>query len=437
VARPLIAGVLLAAAVLVGAPWASSAQTSSSASSAQPAAGNGTQSPIDDTIDAGEADDEVPARRLVRWNEYESPWFTIRVGGGYLYDVAAFQQDDDSKEQIHLTDEAKMRDTRVLLNGRLKFIERKTTWTAGIMYDAANDEWVFRQTGVMINVPEIWGDIFVGRSKEGFSLNKVMVGYGGWTMERAPISDATIPILADGIKWLGYAPKAHLLWNVGFYGDALSEGQGFSTYENQFSGRLAWLPVLSTDGGTLLHLGISARYGKPNNGTLRLRARPGAYPAPYFVDTTEFAARDTTTTGIEAYYRPGSWTFGSEFFLQNVDAPESGNPFFHGGEVVATWLITGETRSYNTKGGYFNQISPKRPVFYGGPGAWEVVGHYTYIDLDSGTLSGGKFWRVTPMVNWYLSDHVRLEAAYGYGSLNRFGLVGATQFFQTRLQLQL
>ena len=24
------------------------------------------------------------------------------------------------------------------------------------------------------------------------------------------------------------------------------------------------------------------------------------------------------------------------------------------------------------------------------------------------------------MVNWYLSDHVRLEAAYGYGSLNRF-----------------
>jgi hypothetical protein len=32
---------------------------------------------------------------------------------------------------------------------------------------------------------------------------------------------------------------------------------------------------------------------------------------------------------------------------------------------------------------------------------------------------------------------VRLEMAYGYGSLDRFGLVGKTQFFQTRLQLQL
>jgi hypothetical protein len=30
-----------------------------------------------------------------------------------------------------------------------------------------------------------WGHIFVGRTKEGFSLNKVMIGYGGWTNERA------------------------------------------------------------------------------------------------------------------------------------------------------------------------------------------------------------------------------------------------------------
>ena len=38
---------------------------------------------------------------------------------------------------------------------------------------------------------------------------------------------------------------------------------------------------------------------------------------------------------------------------------------------------------------------------------------------------------------WYLSDYVRLEIAYGYGSLNRFNTVGKTHFFQTRIQLQL
>ena len=38
------------------------------------------------------------------------------------------------------------------------------------------------------------------------------------------------------------------------------------------------------------------------------------------------------------------------------------------------------------------------------------------------------------MVNWYLTDNLRLELAYGYGELDRFGVVGETQFFQTRFQ---
>jgi phosphate-selective porin OprO/OprP len=40
------------------------------------------------------------------------------------------------------------------------------------------------------------------------------------------------------------------------------------------------------------------------------------------------------------------------------------------------------------------------------------------------------------MVNWYLTDYLRLEAAYGIGRLDRFNLKGNTQFFQTRLQLE-
>ncbi|WP_263365768.1 hypothetical protein [Edaphobacter bradus] len=40
------------------------------------------------------------------------------------------------------------------------------------------------------------------------------------------------------------------------------------------------------------------------------------------------------------------------------------------------------------------------------------------------------------MVNWYLTDYLRLEAAYGIGHLDRFNLKGNTQFFQTRLQIE-
>ena len=40
------------------------------------------------------------------------------------------------------------------------------------------------------------------------------------------------------------------------------------------------------------------------------------------------------------------------------------------------------------------------------------------------------------MVNWYLSDHLRLELTYGVGQLYRSGLLGTTQFLQSRLQFQ-
>jgi phosphate-selective porin OprO/OprP len=425
---------LLTLTVLAGVPTIALAQTPPPASVTQDAPPASQPPAIVDTMDASESD--APARRLVRFNEYEGPAGSIRLGFGFLYDYVTYDQDENSKEQFDGDPQWKMRDVRVLFSGRVNF-KRPTTWSAGIMYDANKKEWLFRQTGIMVAVPEIWGHIFVGRTKEGFSLNKVMIGYAGWTHERAPMNDATLPILADGVKWLGYVPKARILWNLGFYGDALSEGQSFSSYQNQVSARFAWVPLMSPNGGTLLHIGIAERFGKVNNSELRLRARPGAWAAPYVVDTGQFAADSTNLTGTEVYFRPGSFTFGSEYFFQQVDAPESGNPFFHGGEVVATWLITGEVRTYNTRGGYFNQISPNRPVFAGGPGAWEIVAQFGTIDLDDGSISGGKYWRFTPMVNWYLTDHVRLETIYGYGSLNRYNLVGKTHFFQTRIQLQL
>jgi phosphate-selective porin OprO/OprP len=126
---------------------------------------------------------------------------------------------------------------------------------------------------------------------------------------------------------------------------------------------------------------------------------------------------------------------GGEYFVQRADAADSGDPILHGGDVAVAWLATGETRTYNTRGGFFNQVSPARTVFQGGPGAWEIVTRFSYIDLDDGAVTGGRFWRITPMVNWHLSDHVRLAVSYGYGSLDRFSVTGRTHFFQSRLQL--
>lgn len=118
--------------------------------------------------------------------------------------------------------------------------------------------------------------------------------------------------------------------------------------------------------------------------------------------------------GPEIYYRQGPWLLGSEYYFEKISSKPTGDPLVHGGDIVTTYVITGESRPYNLVGGYFKSISPTRPVFKGGPGAWELVFRFSYTDLDSQGIHGGRFWRATPMVNWYLSEMVRLEFAYGY-----------------------
>lgn len=388
---------------------------------------------IENTIQAAEP---IPKRSFARWNEYKGPYLTVRFSFGVLYDFAGFAQDEESKKQFAMSPAQKLRDFRFVLGGKFPQFERPITWCAGVMYDASTKSWLMRQTGIMIAVPELWGYFFIGRAKEGYSLNKVMVGYDGWTMERFTMSDATVPLLADGIKWLGYSKKHGFLWNLGYFNDVISKGQSFSSYSSQEVARLVWLPVHSVEKDTVIHIGANLRWGKPVDGQLRLKSRPEAFTAPYFLDTGTFAASSTRMAGYEVYYRKKGLLLGSEYWFQNVSSPSTGNPMFHGGDVVATWVITGETRPYNTVGGYFTSISPKKTVLESGKGAWEVVLRYSYSDLNSEKVQGGKFGRFTPMVNWYLTDNFRLEMAYGYGSLDRLGLKGNTQFFQSRIQFE-
>jgi phosphate-selective porin OprO/OprP len=387
-------------------------------------------------ITAGESDADMYRRHLLQRLNVKAGFTTFELGGGVLVDYAGYDQDLLSREQFDLVPIGKLRDARFLLGGRFA-TKRPFTWQAGIMYDAATQKFLVRQTGFMIAVPELWGHLFIGRAKEGFSLNKVMVGYDGWTMERQPFTDATIPLLADGIKWLGYVPSEHWFWNLGVFGDAFSQGQTFSSYDNQVAVRSGWVPLVADTSGTLLHLAVNLRWGKPDKDSLRLRSRPEAFEAPYFIDTGKFPAQSSTQMGPELYYRPGRVLLGTEYYWQNVQSREEGNLWFHGGEVVATWVTTGEVRSYNTVGNYFRSISPDKTVIQGGPGAWEVVLKYSYANLDNRSVQGGRFSRVTPMLNWYLTDNVRLEIAYGYGVLNRFGVIGRTHFFQSRIQMEL
>jgi len=418
---------LIALALCWVLPMALRAQTENS----------GADRPTDQSFDAAEADGPQPKSDAPKRNEFEWEALTLRVGGGFLLDTATYDQDNNSKEQMELRPATKLRDLRILLKGRFKFAPR-FSYSIGYMYDGALQEWRFRQTGIMIDVPEWSGNFFIGRTKEGFSTNKLMVGYHGWTNERAAANDAFLPILADGVKWTGTGFGNLLVYNLGWFVGSLGESQSYVKNDSQFAARAVWLPLVNSEKKAVLHIAVEARHGKSLDGNLQFRSKPESFPAQsYAVDTGKFPANSSTMEGIEVYYRPGPLMFGSEYFWNQVDAPSMRNPRFHGGEIFASYLFTGEVRGYNQRGAFFEAVSPKRSVFSGGRGAWELVVRYSQVDLDSELITGGTFKRLTPMVNWHLSDNMRLEFAYGYSVLDRLNIQGTTQYFQTRLQLTL
>jgi len=383
-------------------------------------------------------DSNVTIKKKKNWNEFDLHFTTLRLGAGLLYDGVTYAQDKESKQQADsgnysLTPKFQTRDFRVLASGKFN-TKRLFTWKAGFMYDGPSRSWFVRETGVTIGLPEINGNVFIGRTKEGFSLNKVMVGYNGWTMERQMALDV-IPILADGIKYMGFFPKNKIFLNLGAYTDWLSHSQSFSTYKWQVDARLGWLPIQSLDNRHLLHLALNFRSGEPVNDQIKLRSRPEVNPAPYFIDTGTFPSDHSNHFGWEAYYTAGPLMLGTEYYLHKFYSYEKQNPLFKGGDFVISYILTGEVRPYMNTANVYTSVPVKKAVFKGGTGAIEFLLKYSQLNLNDGTITGGKFWRLTPMVNWYLSPIVRLDLAYGYGVLDRYNLKGGTQFFQSRLQV--
>ena len=372
-------------------------------------------------------------------NEFEGSASTFKIGAGYIGDYTFYSENDVFKQQmdslgLNLTPTYKTRDFRVLGSGRLLKTKRYVAWRFAYMYDGDKEVWMLRETGITIGVPELKGHFFIGRTKEGYSMVKVMNGHSGVTNERQMALDP-VPILADGIKYFGYFPKSRIFTNLGIYSDIISEGQSFSTFERQFVARVGWLPIFNDKQGSVLHTAINFRDGKPLNGKFTVKARPESNPTPHLINTGEFLADHSNSIGAEVYFNHKNFMIGSEVMQHNF-YDKSGDHHFKGGNIFVSLILTGSYRPYNTNtGNIYGFVPVKKSVFKGGLGEIELVFHASTFNLNDGSIQGGKFTRFTPMINWYLSRILRWEFVYGYGILDRFQLKGKVQFFETRIQL--
>jgi phosphate-selective porin OprO/OprP len=128
-----------------------------------------------------------------------------------------------------------------------------------------------------------------------------------------------------------------------------------------------------------------------------------------------------------------------EYFWYNIDR----NAFaplpsvkFQGGYAEAAYVLTGETRLYNSASASYGGVVPANPFSLsgGGWGAWEIAGRFSTIDLNNqlataNGVAGGRQTIYTLALNWYANRNVRLMLDFLHGDVTK--QVGPTNFTDT------
>ena len=378
-------------------------------------------------------------RGLTKWNEFEAPLFTIKMGLMGIGDFNTFDQDATSIAQVgDIPSETELRAGRLMLRGSIGKNRKITYFYAGEYNGLSRepDDSVFRMTDLAFTFPiDGIGDLTFGKTKEPIHLQRIMPGDGVLLMERAAM-DGLVPSRGTGFKLDRSTFNRRVTWSIGWFNDWFVAGENFSESDNQYTARITGLPVWEDGGRKLVHLGLTARYAEPKRGVFRYREPPEANTAPDFLDTGEIQAKDSRTVGLELGTIYEGWSVQGEYLRTDVNSEVAGDPTFNGWYLATSYIFTGESRSYSRGGGFFHKVRPFKPMGRegGGIGAWEIVFRYSNTDFNDSNVTGGQFRRWTIGLNWFPTNKWRVGVNYGQGTLDRFGASGDTNFLQFRLQ---
>lgn len=251
--------------------------------------------------------------------------------------------------------------------------------------------------------------VTVGQIKTFTGLDDMTSDLFTSTMERAAFVSAFGFERRVGLS-AQYKGKA-LLLQGGVFGDNAADLTD-SNHSIGFDGRVVFMPKL---GDAQLHLGASARYRDPNDpaATNRYRARP-------FVHTTDVRLVDTGLLdisgerglGLEGAVIAGPFHAAGEAYWHKVDRSTAADPTFFGGYAEVGMVLTpGDARGY--KDGAFDRLKPSKPITAGGIGAIELNARYDHLDLNDGTIVGGRQQAALLGIVWAPIDYIRITANYG------------------------
>jgi phosphate-selective porin OprO/OprP len=377
-----------------------------------------------------------------KWNTFRSRWVNGLFISAVALDRQWISQDASSKEQFGDLSEFErgtIRGWRFGLAGTINFDKPWVYNIAGAWnsfdrgFDNEQNEFEFFDFSVDIPLTTDIS-VSVGKQKEPINMDRSMTMIQIASQERYAAADAMFPSRNFGVVVNGTVFDQRVSWATGLFNDWLIEGEDLNESSTQAIGRVTWLPYISPDESSLLHVGLGVRYSNAKTG-LQYRSRPETGNAPQFVDTEVFDANSSTLYNWELGFRTGRLWLMAEYSDNHVDAPSVGNPRFTGHHISGTWAISREMRPYRKRSGVFGGLPIAQDVEQGGRGAMELAFRYSSVDLTEGLIKGGEMDIATLQLNWWLTKSIAFGLNYRRTWTDVRGLDGEMDAFVGRVML--
>jgi phosphate-selective porin OprO/OprP len=363
------------------------------------------------------------------------PLVTGRVGVKVQVDGAAYHAEESLPD---VSAGVELRRGRVFADGEIFFI-RPILFK--VEFGVTKDSVYLNDFYLGLRDLPVVGTLKGGHLKPPFSLDRLTSGFDTVFMERAAPVDALAPGYLAGLSVENHDPATRLTGALGWFFDGAGDDTGdASDSMSRVIGRMTWRPHddASPAAPRLVHLGLSASYVFSSNDDIRYRSRPESHLAPYLVDTGDIDASSAGLVGLEAAVVRGPFSLQGEGIVAMV-APGGGDPLtFWGFYLTGSWVLTGESRPYDRRTGVFSAVVPRAPfsIRDGRLGAWEWAVRWSYLDLDDGSVRGGRMSILSTGLNWYLNQHWRVTLDYGLARADGPAGDGNLHVFQSRVQLR-
>ena len=351
--------------------------------------------------------------------------YAFELSGRLMYDLTVFNEDLNA-----IGNGANLRRAYLGVEGKIDY-----DWGYELTIDFADGDADIKDAYISYLGKSDWLFKF-GNAKEPFGLSELTSSKYSTFIERpmvtefAPGRNLGVHASTYQQNWAFSASVTADAWDDET-DDEGDDGWGFTT-------RAVYSPW-HTDTQSL-HLASAWSYRETNDeNTVKFDTRPETKSTDIkFLNTGKIRdVSNITRLGFESAWVSGPLSLQGEYMMAELAGDQITDLSFDGWYVMASWMLTGESRDYKFKKGAFGRIKP-----HSSSGAWELAVRFSELDLNDHQVAGGNSQISTIGVNWYLNERIRAMLNYALVNNDRNadddGSVLSNdnpQFTQLRLQM--